>query len=308
MKKARNVFVSLAVITFFAVFLAFAGNIDMTQGKVNQKVVNKTIEETPGKHQKEISKEAYEGVELTHAALSLLRDDKVDEAGKTLIEASMNMNEAIEGGKDFVLVDVKTAVLIGITSPERAKGLMQEAKIAINENNPRLARKLLTSLVNETEITSIYVPLYSYKNYIDRAVVSLGKKDGKKKAEAFLLDAMNSIFIEIEIIPLAPITAGEILDIANDVVKDDPERALQFVKDANAQLELNKLLGYEHADAYKKQASSIKKRALSLRYERTKKELWHKLREIENVIENNASEIGKKIGDELGKIKHKLSR
>ncbi|NOX97938.1 MAG: YfdX family protein [Nitrospirae bacterium] len=302
MKSLKRIFLGLLISSaLLSSFFAFAAD---TTG-IKQKAANKSAKEALAKAQKGVSKEAAAGVRLTYKALSLLRNKKADEAKSTLLEAAKNLNAVTKKGKDLLPVNVYIDMAVGVETPAKAKELIRGAKEALNTNDPQMARELLLPLVSEIDVSVENIPLVTYKDYIDNAVLSL-KKGKEAKAGQTLLDAVGSLITETEVIPLPAVMAEALLDQANGVLKKNPKRALELIKDAKAQLELNKLLGYGQTKAFRKQAGSIRKKALSERFQEAKRRIAQKSETIKRRLKNDTSKTGKKIKGEVKKIENRI--
>lgn len=288
---------ALAILTLLS-SVAFAADYAGTK----QNAVNKNAKDALTNAQKKIDLEAAEGVKLTYRALSEVKNNELDKAKETLLAASKDIDTATKKGKDQLPIDAFINIASGVDTPEQAKSLMGQAKLAIDQNNPQLARALLMPLIDEIDVGVTSVPLVIYKSDIDKAILALDRGD-REKAGKSISDALGRLVTEIEVIPITVVMANDFLKEAKEIDKTHPEETLALLRFARSELELNGLLGYGYSGAYNKEIGNIERKALSKRFEETEKEIVQNISFLEEKIKEDISKEGLLIKEEISAIK-----
>ena len=295
---------TLVVGSFVLLFLGSTVHAD-NMSVEKKKVVQNNAQQALQKAQKKVVDDAAQGIQLTYKALSEIKDNKLEEAKVTLVNASKSFDKAKNEKENFVTTAVFMDVVSGVDTPEEAAGLMNLAEEAIATSNPQVARDLLSPLVSEIDIVATEIPVVTYKDYVNKAVVALDKQD-KAKAEENLLDAIGTSIMVSEVIPIPTLLAEADLNEASSIVNKDVDKALRLLKDAEEQIALNDILGYEHTDAFKQNYKSVRKRIVSAHHQ----EVWNNIKmKLGLIKENNAKNTDKaavaKVNEAVSKIEQK---
>ena len=284
---------------------AYAEGLSVAKKQAIQATANQALE----KAQRKVVDQATQGIQLTYKALSALSNDKTDEAKANLVDATKAFDGAMGKAEDFVPIAVAMDIAIGVETSEDAAALMSRAEEEIAASNPQAARDLLGPLVSEIDITETDIPVEVYKDFVNKAIVALDKQD-KTEAKNFLLKAIGTAAFVTEVIPVPTLLAEKDLDEARNAVAADPDKALQLLKDAEQQIALNDILGYEHPDVFQQDYKTVRKKALSAYH----REVWRSIEEKLGLIkESNAKnnmdkKAGKQIGESVANIERKTQK
>ena len=268
----RKIPLILAVSFLFGV--GSAQNLETLKRESAQDIIKSAtgdaIKKLKSEERQKVIQEAVKVLEQTKEILNLLAQNKVNEAKSLLNEVCQKMDTLVEKYKlTKVPVDVSIEEYVGVSNINLAKVLNKRVKFYINKNDFVNARNYLEILRNEVDIRTTYMPLYLY-----RGAIKLAKKFlDEEKVQATILalqSALGTLEQEVVIIPRPFLEAQLLIETAQKLYKEQPEKAIKLLKQAKRDLELLKYLGY-------------------VSDEKEIKEPWEVIEELEKSIKAKAS-------------------
>ncbi len=220
-----------------------------------------------------------QGMELVVKAVNLLEEKKDDEALGALEAAVGKFEVAIAAEPDLALAPVDSYVMLFdlVATPDTVRNQLKAVKELLDDGKVQDARKLLSTLRDEMEISTVYIPLATYPDAIKLAVKYLRDKK-REQAIATLDTTVKSLITETTVVPQGLIRAKSLVEQASKLDKEkDKEKILNLVKAAREQLEVTTLLGYtiEFDQSY----INLKKQIVALESEIKGKNVVEKLYE-----------------------------
>ena len=305
MKLVNLLIVSSFMLLFSGLMSARAAdNMSADKKKVVQSAANKALQ----KAQNKVIDEAARGISLTYKALSEIRNGNIEEAKTNLIDAAKAFDKSTAKKEDFTPASVSMDIQIGVETPQEAANLMDLAEEAITASHPQVARDLLNPLVSEIDITETDIPIYAYKDLVNKAIVSLDEKNNAK-AQDYLLEAFGSAVFVSEVIPVPTLFAEADLDEASKIVSKDPKKALKLLNAADDQIMLSNILGYEQTKPFSQRYKTVRKKIISAHHA----DVWSSIRMKLGLIKKNvAQSINKvdvaKVNEAVNKIEQKSNQ
>ncbi len=220
-----------------------------------------------------------EGMDNVLKAVELLKEKKDGEALKALETAVGKFDIAIAAEPDLALAPVDSYVTLFdlVATPDTIREQLKTVKELIDDGKVQEARKLLSSLRDEMEISTVYLPLATYPDAIKLAVKYL-RNEKREQAIATLDTTVKSLVTKTTAVPLGLIRAKSLIEQASKLDKEkDKKKILDLVKEAREQLTIANLLGYtqEFNDSY----IDLKKQIVALENEIRGKNAVEKLYE-----------------------------
>ena len=245
------------------------------------------VEKLKAKEKEKVIQEAVKVLKQTREILNFLAQNKIDKAKALLNKVCKEIDILVEKYKlTKIPVDISIEEYIGVNDLNLAKVLNKQIKLYVNKNDFVNARSYLEILRNEINIKTTYMPLSLYKE-----AVKLAKKfldEGKVQATILALQsALGTLEQEIVIIPRPFLKAQLLIENAQKLYKEQPEKALKLLKQAKKDLELLKYLGY-------------------VKNEKEIKELQKMIEKLESSIKANASSTSgffEKLKEKIEKLK-----
>ena len=186
-----------------------------------------------------------EGLDHVLTAVKLLGEEKDAEALTELQTAAGKFSTALAANPDLAMVPVDGYVTIHelITTPATVEETLDEVDDLLDDGKVQEARILLSTLRDEMEIATIFLPMATYPDAIDLAAKYLvdGKRD---RALEVLGTAASSLVTELTTVPLGLIRAQSLIKKASEQDKADKASALILVNAARQQLRVSEVLGY----------------------------------------------------------------
>jgi len=252
------------------------------------------------KKQQELLKKANSavvaGVEKVLKAVELLGENKDSEALKSLEEAVGKFEIAMAAEPSLALAPIDSYVTIYdlIAAPDTIQKQLETVGKLLEDGQVQEARKLLSTLRDEMEISTVYLPLATYPDAIKLAVKYL-RANKREQAIETLDTTVKSLVTETTAVPLGLIRAKSLIDQASKLDKNaKKDEILKLVKAAREQLEVARLLGYtkRFSDSY----IDLKKQIVALEKEIKGKNAVEKLYEklADSFAELLKKETGKK--------------
>ncbi len=228
---------------------------------------------------KKANSAVVEGMHSVLKAVDLLKERKDEEALKALEAAVGKFEIAMAAEPDLALAPVDSYVTLFdlIATPDTIREQLKTAKELLDEGKVQEARKLLSTLRDEMEITTVYIPLATYPDAIKLAVKYLRNKK-REEAIATLDTTVKSLVNETTAIPLGLIRAKSLIEQASKLDKEkEKEKILGLVHAARMQLDVANLLGY--TQRFNESYIDLKKQIVALEQEIKGKNVVEKLYE-----------------------------
>jgi hypothetical protein len=169
----------------------------------------------------------------------------------------------------FAPMGVTTVVLDLYATPATVKAVVSQARDDLASDRVQHARHLVEYMASEADIEVTEIPLATYPAAIKALapLVDSGKFD---QAKAALYAALNTLVIDIYVVPLPKVRAEAMIAAADTLAKkrdrndDDKAKLRAYIEGARHELQLAEALGYGIKDSYKPlyaQLDDIQKRA-----------------------------------------------
>ena len=217
-----------------------------------QPQVDAKATEQAAEKRKKITADAIEAVNETKHALTLLDENKPDEALAALekVTGKLELILARDPKLSLAPVDVEVVTHDLLASPDTVKAVIKEAEDYLEDGEIQKARPLVASLASEIVFRTTSIPLATYPDAI-KDVAPLIDEGKIEEAKAALQVALNTLVVTTDdVIPLPLLRAESLLKKAEALseneertVKDNETLAKQL-EDARNQLKLAELLGY----------------------------------------------------------------
>ncbi len=234
--------------------------------RLSTAIKHKTIQEkTPP-----IAPEALEIKTYIEKAIIALNNQPPENASSILRAVSSKLEAIKTKNPDLALlpvrVDVKVLDFDG--SSAEIKQTINRVENLLKQNRLQDARRFMAVMASEIRVDTLSIPLDSFAAEVKQVLplIESGKID---QAAADLNQALDTLVVSTEVIPLPLLRAEELLTVAaqlehkDDLTKEmNREQIEQFTDAAKNQLELAQLLGYGDKDNYKalyKEIDSIRK-------------------------------------------------
>ncbi len=157
------------------------------------------------------------------------------------------------------------------------------AKKAMDDGYYQVAKKLMNDLTSELIVKTSYLPLATYPDAM-RTSAALLEKGKKNEAAAILVQALNTLVVEENDIPLPILRAEEFIRLGAEEIasnnKDKKDAALLYLDNADYQLQLAQAMGYGKKDKeYKELSDAIKDLKQLVKKDQESKSKFEKLSE-----------------------------
>lgn len=228
---------------------------------------------------KKANSAVVEGMHSVLKAVDLLKERKDEEALKALEAAVGKFEIAMAAEPDLSLAPVDSYVTLFdlIATPDTIREQLKTVKELLDDGKVQEARTLLSTLRDEMEITTVYLPLATYPDAIKLAVKYLRNKK-REEAIATLDTTVKSLVNETTAIPLGLIRAKSLIEQASKLDKEkEKEKILGLVHAARMQLDVANLLGY--TQRFNESYIDLKKQIVALEEEIKGKNVVEKLYE-----------------------------
>ncbi len=242
--------------------------VQSAQSDVNNKVADATKEK-----REKVLQDAVSALVYTKQALSLLEENKADEALEVLAKITGKLELVLAREPSLALAPVDVSIVSHdlIASEKTVNAVVNAVKELLDNGEVQLARPLLTELASEMVISTTNLPLASYPAAIKAVspLIDAGKFDEAKTA---LHMALSTLVVTNEVIPLPTLRAELLLVSAEKLVQktertDEENNTLsKQLKAAKDQLKLAKALGYGSEASYEpiyKEIERIEKKSLN---------------------------------------------
>lgn len=228
--------------------------------------------------------EAQEAILNTQKAIKLISKNDPDQAVKQLLKALDKIDAVTNKFPDFELVpiDINVKRNVLITDINSVRQISRDAQNALKNEHLQEARKLLTGLSSEIDISTVNLPLLTYPTAIKSAIKLINEKK-LIEAKSILIDAFDQFVIVNDMIPVPVLDAEVMIDEAARLNLEDreanKEEVINLLENANYELNLAEVLGYGNKDkTYKKLKNDIKAIKKAANEGSELKELFKKLK------------------------------
>lgn len=263
--KRMNIVCASALLCLGATSLAaYAAQVEnKTQIKVEpQKSVEEQKEKLNALKQT-VNAEVKNGLDKVGRAVTLLDQSKPEDALKLLKEAVGSFDIALGADPKLNMVPVSSVVQVHelYSDPKAIQGQILRSVDLLNNGRIQEARQLLMPLQNDITETVTYLPMATYPAAIRASVKEI--VDGNiDQAKATLAGAMNTLVVsDVRVVPIPLLAARSLIDEASKMDKKNKSDVRERLTQAKQQLEIARLLGYQHdsSDQYKKTKEDIEK-------------------------------------------------
>jgi len=198
-----------------------------------------------------ILKEAVTVLEKTNTALQQLEQGKKQQALDTLAIVTGKLELLVAQHPDlaFAPVDVQMIVHDYIGTDDDVQKIRKQAYKLLKDGKLQQARHLIEDVASEIVVRTTSLPLLTYPDAI-KAVAPLIEKSDAKAAQVALQNALSTVVVSDDIIPLPVLRAQTALTEAKKLAKvekrDDKqaERLASLLHEAHQQLVWSEALGY----------------------------------------------------------------
>jgi len=192
-----------------------------------------------------IVKEAVESVKLVGDVLVALDKNKKDEAIKTLQKAIGKIEVVLSNPKAPALIPLDSKVIVQkfVGSAYDVENAVITAKAFLDNKRVQDARRVVTALVDEIDVSTINLPLATYPVALKEAAKYLhsNKVDEAKR----VLQATLNTFVNItSITPIGILEAENLINAASKIAKTNKKLALSHLAQAKEALKRAEALGY----------------------------------------------------------------
>ncbi len=241
---------------------------------------------------------AIEILNQTQDVISLIAQKKKDEAQKKLANIIGKLEILLAQNPDLAVIPVSatTEVHDVVTDPKTVDDIMKAVREAIDKGYYQTAKWALNDLSSEIVVKTAYLPMATYPDAMKLAAKLMGQ-DKTKEAAAVLVQALNTLVIRQEVIPLPVLRAEEYVKEALKVMDNDKKfkenktQLLALIDAADYQLTLAEKMGYGKKDKEYKDLHDVIKSLKS---------------HIEKEREKRTRKVLNKLSDELKAFKERL--
>jgi len=207
--------------------------------KVAKSSVNKQKDDV------KIVKEAVESIALVAETIKNIDANKKDEAIKSLEKAIGKIEVVLSNPKAPALIPIDAKVVVAefLGTAYTAQNAVITSIALLQNNRVQDARKIVQTLIDEIDFTTINLPLASYPGALKLAAKHL--QDNKlAEAKQVLVTTLNTFVQITTITPIGILEAQELIVAASKIAKENKELALSHLAAAKEALKRSEALGY----------------------------------------------------------------
>ncbi len=201
--------------------------------------------------------DAVKALSKTSLALRQLEQGKKQEALDTLALVTGKLELLVAQHPDLALapVDVQMIVHDYVGTAEDVKHIRKQAYKLLKDGQLQQARHLIQDVASEIVVRTTSLPLLTYPDAI-KAVVPLIEKGDIKTAKVALQNALSTVVVSDDIIPLPVLRAQTALAEANKLAQNEKRDDKQaktlasLLDEARQQLTWAEALGYGDKDSF----------------------------------------------------------
>jgi hypothetical protein len=242
--------------------VALMGNMGYAKEKAPENATVKQVKNTAVKNaksdavtgQKKLVEEALDSLKASHEALMALKKEDKAQALKE-IEKALGKLEVILSAKEApTLLPIKSLVTVNefVGTSDDVKSAIKLTKTLLDSGKVQLARKILSPLQSEIDITTVSLPLVSYPDALKLAATYI-HSDKIEMAKEVLTIALNTFDEVTVVVPIPLLKATDLIAAASDIAVKDKAKAIVYLEAASESLKVAKELGYvsKSATTYK---------------------------------------------------------
>ncbi len=274
-------------------------------------LVNKELKDSK-KSFKQAPKEILNGLRESYQAISALQSSKIDEAKKSLKEATVNFDKALktDPGLDLVPIDERFGIYENLATPKEIEHILSETKKAIDEHKLDEARVALNTLKDEMDIEITSIPMKLFPDATKKALDELNK--GHKDKAMMILAEAYSTFVTVEAnIPLSLLSAQELIVQVASIDKSKKDEAIKLLNEAQSELKKAELLGYtdKKSKEYKEIFDAIDNIKKEIKGKNAVEKLYDKLKEsFRSLVHKSKTETHKQAEAKVNTFEKKESQ
>ncbi len=249
------------------------------------------------KNDTKIIKEAVDSIQLVAKTIDNINKNKNDEAIKSLEKAIGKIEIILSNPKAPALIPIDSKVIVAeyLDTSRSAENAIITSIALLENKRIQEARKIILSLVDEVDFTTISLPLSSYPSALKLAAKKL-QENKPQKAKNILINTLNT-FVSIKTVsPIGILEAQDLIVAASKVAKNDKKLALSHLSAAKMALKKSEVLGYVSSSSttYKKLAEQIEKVQKEIKGKNKAEKLFNSLINSIKEFKNNALKTLKK--------------
>ncbi len=225
---------------------AMALEANATSKAVSASAVTKAKKDAKA-HKKDVKivKKAVESVALVAQVIAQLDANKKDEAVKTLEKAIGKIEVVLSNPKAPKLIPIDSKIFVQefVGNADTVETAVIESEALLSKGKVQDARKIVSSLADEIDFSTVNLPLATYPAALKEAAKYLN--DNKtEQARAVLANTLNTFVNITTVTPLGILEAQSLVDAASKIAKSNKKLALSHLAQAKEALKKAKALGY----------------------------------------------------------------
>jgi len=248
---------------FVGMILAFSlqAQVEKSAGKTGisnqdmQARVEKSVNEKIRNAQTEDTQKAIDILKETQEVIAFIAQKKKKEAEDKLAEVIGKLEVLLAQKPElaFIPVSATTEVHDVVADLETVDKIMKQVREAIDKGYYQAAKRVLNDLSSEIIVKTAYLPMATYPDAMKLAARLL-HEDKDQEAVGVLVQALSTLVIREEVLPLPVLRAEEYIKEAITVInndqefKDKKELLTALVDAADYQLTLAEKMGYGKRD------------------------------------------------------------
>ena len=233
-------------------------------GKALESEARSQAQDALSQKRQQIVDEAVAAVTETKNALQALKDTKTQDALAALERATGKLNIVLARDPKLALAPVSAEVITYdiYSSVDAIKTARKQAEEFLDDGQVQKARRLISDLASEIDISVVNLPLETYPTAI-KAVTPLIDQGKTEEAKQALEAALNTLVIIDHVIALPILRADMKLERAEVLAQkerrseEDNKNLANLLNEAREQLKFAEVLGYGNKKDHKMLYSEI---------------------------------------------------
>lgn len=230
-----------------------------------QPQVDSDVTQKAEEQRKKIIDDAVKALDETKNALTLLAENKTQEALAALEVATGKLELILARKPDLALAPVGTRVFVHdlYADAKTVKDVVKEVRKQLGDGRVQAVRPVLADLASEIVYETTSLPLASYPAAIKEAA-RLIDNEKTDEAKVVLQTALNTLVVTDVIVPLPLLRAHKLLEMAEKLAENDGRDSTQNeeldkqLAEVRNQIELAEALGYGEKRDFKPIYEQIK--------------------------------------------------
>jgi len=260
---------------------AFALDANATSKSVSANAV-KVAKSNANKQKDDLKviKEAVESISLVAETIKNIDENKKDEAIKSLEKAIGKIEVVLSNPKAPALIPIDAKVVVAefLGNAYSAQSAVITSIALLQNKRVQDARKIVQTLIDEIDFTTVNLPLASYPGALKLAAKHL-HDDKLAEAKKVLVTTLNTFVQITTVTPIGILEAQDLIVAASKIAKEDKELALSHLAAAKEALKRSEALGYtSYSDTtYKMLNEEIRKVEKEIRGKNEAEKLFEEL-------------------------------